>query len=254
MRKVVTIGVFILLISSLNAQTVFEWDEFANEGRFSTEVFDDDNFDVHWAGFEIGLNNFLTQNNNLNLPEQYEYLELHTGKSWNVNLNLLEFDLNLIGNNFGLGTGLGLEFNDYRFENKMPIMEEAGQIVVDSSNFGNLVNVDKAKLTMTHLTVPLLFELQFPEGDEDGFFITAGVIGGLRIGSHTKVVTRDDNGEKEKDKNRDDFYLPSFRYGYTARIGYGAVRLFANYYETPLFEKNKGPQVHPFTLGFMVSF
>ncbi len=254
MRRFITLAIFLFSLHTITAQPVIDGDEFEGEGRFGKQIIDDDNFDVHWAGFEIGLNNFLSQEYSLDLPEEYEYLELHTGKSWNINLNLVEFDVNLIGGNFGLGTGLGLEFNDYRFESKMPIKKEGGQVVVDSTHFGDLVNVDKAKLTMTHLTMPLLFELQFPEGDEDGFFITAGVIGGLRIGSHTKVVTRDDNGEKEKDKNRDDFFLSSFRYGYTARIGYGAVRLFANYYETPLFEKDKGPQVHPFTLGFMVSF
>jgi hypothetical protein len=242
------------LITIAHAQVIIDWDDFRNDDDFDIQFHDDDDFDIHWAGFEIGLNNFVTSDYSFNLPAEYSYMDLHTGKSWNININLLEYDIALFGDNFGIGTGMGLEFNDYRFDSKLPIKEGEGQIVVDSSYFGSSINVDKAKLTMTHLTVPLLLEFQVPGGDDDGFFITAGVIGGLRIGSHTKTVVIEDDGDKDKNKNRDDFYLSSFRYGFTARIGYGAVRLFANYYETPLFEKGKGPQIHPYSLGFMVSF
>jgi hypothetical protein len=84
-------------------------------------------------------------------------------------------------------------------------------------------------------------------------FFSLGLIGGLKIGSHTKVVY-EDGGDKNKDKNRSDFFLSPFRYGYTARAGYGFLKVFANYYNTTLFEKNKGPQLHPFTIGFMLSF
>ena len=253
MKKLLLITSVLLISLCSNAQTVIDWEEF-NEGDFDVDLYSDDDFDIHWAGFEIGMNNFLNQSNNLNLPGEYSYLELHTGKSWNVNLNLIEFDFNLIGENFGLGTGLGLEFNDYRFENKLPVKKGDNQLIVDSSYAGSAMDISKAKLTMTHLTIPLLFEFQIPGGDDDGFFITVGIIGGLRLGAHTKVVLIEDDGDKDKQKNRDDFYLSSFRYGYTARIGYEAVKLFVNYYETPLFKKDKGPQVHPFTLGFMLSF
>jgi hypothetical protein len=67
-------------------------------------------------------------------------------------------------------------------------------------------------------------------------------------------VVYEDRGDKNKDKNRSDFFLSPFRYGYTARAGYGFLKIFANYYNTALFEKGKGPQLYPFTIGFMLSF
>jgi len=190
----------------------------------------------------------------MSLSEENDYMDLNTGKSWNVNLNLLEYDINLIGKRFGVGTGLGLEFNDYRFDNLLPVDKGPDGVIVDSTYAGGEYNVEKAKLTTTYITVPLLFEYQVNVGEDNNkFFLGAGIIGGLKIGSHTKVVY-DRNGDEKKNKNRSDFYLSPFRYGYTVRAGYGFLKVFANYYDTPLFESGKGPQIHPFTVGFMLSF
>jgi hypothetical protein len=229
-----------------------DWDD--DGPHFDFDFGESSGFDVHWAGFEIGLNNFMNENFKMNLSDENSYMDLNTGKSWNVNLNLLEYDINLIGKRFGVGTGLGFEFNDYRFDNLLPINKGANGVIVDSSYAGDEYNVEKAKLTTTYITVPLIFEYQVNVGsDNNKFFLGAGVIGGLKIGSHTKVVY-DRDGDEKKNKNRSDFYLSPFRYGYTVRAGYGFLKLFANYYDTPLFESGKGPQIHPFTVGFMLSF
>ena len=81
-------------------------------------------------------------------------------------------------------------------------------------------------------------------------FFSTGVIGGVKIGSSTKVQY--EGTEKGKDKTRNDFNLSQFRYGLTARIGYGGFRVFANYYPTPLFEEGKGPELYPFTVGLIL--
>lgn len=241
-----------------------EWD-FDDEGwdhdwedddgpRLDFDFSEGDEFDLHWAGFEIGLNNFVNQDFSMNYSKENAFMDLNTGKSWNVNINFLEYDLNLAANKLGLGTGMGLEFNDYRFDNQLPITKRDGGIEVDSSYAGQDYNVDKAKLTSTYITVPLILEYQVKPGNSDNkFFISAGVIGGLKLGSHTKVKY-EKGGDTKKDKARGDFYLSPFRYGYTARIGYGFMKVFANYYDTTLFESGKGPELHPFTIGFTLSF
>ena len=231
-----------------------DWDDDWNhEGpNLDFDWGEDDDFDLHWAGFEFGVNNFL--NNDFSMNYSPGYMDLNTGKSWNINLNVIEYDLNLIGENFGVGTGLGFEFNDYRFDNLLPIEKQNGSIGVDSTYAADDYNVEKAKLTTTYITVPLIFEYQVKLGDDDNkFFLGAGIIGGMKIGSHTKVVYEKD-GDDKKNKNRSDFYLSPFRYGYTVRAGYGFLKLFANYYDTPLFESGKGPKLHPFTVGFSLSF
>ena len=228
-----------------------DWDN--DDPRFDFDFGEDDGFDLHWAGFEIGLNNYLNGDQSLNLSSENEFMDLNTGKSWNVNINILEYDVNLVANRLGLGTGLGFEFNDYRFDNRLPVIKGDNGILVDSSYAGSDFHVEKAKLTTTYITVPLILEYQVDVGGDNEFFIGAGIIGGIKIGSHTKVKF-DRNGDTKKDKNRSDFYLSPYRYGYTARAGYGFLKLFANYYDTSLFESGKGPKLHPFTVGFMLSF
>ncbi len=235
------------------------------EGRKDSSRFDQDDdsdfdfdfgkskekFDIHWSGFEFGINNYLNNDFSMKLSEENSFMELNTSKSWNINLNFIEYEVPIIKENFGIGTGMGFEFNDYRFDNLAPIKKADDQIISDTSY--NNMNVEKAKLTTTYITVPVLFEYQTPVDDDNKFFITAGIIGGIKIGSHTKIVYNED-GDRKKEKNRGDFYLSPLRYGYTLKMGYGFLKVFANYYETTLFQKDKGPELHPFTVGFNISF
>jgi hypothetical protein len=229
-----------------------DWDD-EDDWDFDFDFEEEDDFDVHWAGFEIGLNNYVNNDLSMSLSDQNDYMELNTGKSWNVNINFIEYDLNLIGDNLGIGTGLGLEFNDYRFDNQLPVKKGNGSILVDSSYVSEEYNLEKGKLTTTYITVPVILEYQVPVSNDNKLFFAAGIIGGLKLGSHSKVVY-EKHGDKNKDKNRSDFYLSPFRYGYTARVGYGFLKLFANYYDTSLFQKDKGPELYPFSMGFMISF
>lgn len=212
-------------------------------------------FDAHWTGVEFGLNNFMNPNYKIKPTNGLDFMELNTGKSWNINVNIIEYDHALIGNSFGVATGLGFEFNDYRFNNMLPIKKSDGEIVPDLSYDNENLIVEKAKLSTTYITVPVLLEWQTPIKEDDGkFFISGGVIGGIKIGSHTKIKYKNNEGELKKDKNRGDFYLSPFRYGYTVRAGVGFVKLYANYYATPLFEEDNAPEMHPFAAGFMFSF
>ncbi|HOP03239.1 MAG TPA: outer membrane beta-barrel protein [Tenuifilaceae bacterium] len=208
-------------------------------------------FEGHWAGFEWGFNGFMDPNYSINMKDDLKYLELRQGRSWNINLNILQYSLGFGTDKVGLVTGLGFEFNDYHFRNNTNIKVENGVTMVDSSYFDQ--SVTKSKLSTSHLTIPLLLEFQIPTyHDKHRIFISTGVIGGVRLGTHTKVVY--DDGD-EKNKVKGDFNLAAFRYGLTARIGYRGLKLFANYYPTALFEKDKGPEVYPFSVGLiLISF
>ena len=208
-------------------------------------------FEGHWAGFEWGFNGFMDPNQSINMKDDLKYLELRQGRSWNINLNILQYSIGFGTDKVGLVTGLGFEFNDYHFRNKTNIKVDNGVTVVDSFYINNNYNVVKSKLSTSHLTIPLLLEFQIPTyNDKHRIFFSTGVIGGVRLGTHTKVVYEDNN--EQKDKVKDDFNLAAFRYGITARIGYRGLKIFANYYPTALFEKDKGPEVYPFSVGLIL--
>jgi hypothetical protein len=204
-------------------------------------------FEGHYWGVDLGFNSYLTSSGELSLPAEYDYLSLNSGKSVEVTVNALQQNVSLNRKgNIGFVTGLGLNYNNYRFENN---------IVLAKDDMGNLSyefidgNVDKTKLTTLYLTAPLLFELQLSKQKKDEFYISAGGIVGYRLSSHTKVVTEED-GKKDKDKNQGSFTLNDFKYGVQARIGYRSINIYGSYYLSPLFDTNKGLELHPISIGF----
>jgi len=207
-------------------------------------------FDPHWAGVEIGVNGLMNSNQSTTLKGDAAFLDLNMGKSINFNLNFLEYGIPLAKQYVGLVTGMGLEYNNFRFSNNITLKETGGVIGADSAFIAGGINTTKTKLTTTYLTIPLLMEFQVPAG-HDKIFLSAGVIGGLKLGSHTKVVYQKD-GNEQKDKNRNDFNLATLRYGFHARVGYKFIKLYATYYPVALFEKDKGPEVYPFNVGIVL--
>lgn len=211
-------------------------------------------FKGHWAGFEWGFNGFMDADQSINMQGDLKYLELKQGRSWNLNLNFMQYSLGFGTDKIGLVTGLGLEFNDYHFRNSTSIKVEDGVTVVNNSYAldPNKI-VTKSKLSTTYFTAPLLLEFQIPTSYKHRIFFSAGVVGGVKIGSKTKVVYEGTN--KGKDKVRDDYNLSPFRYGVTARVGYRKLSLFATYYPVQLFEENKGDEIYPFAIGLrLLSF
>ncbi len=212
--------------------------------------YDRPRFRGHWAGFEWGINNFLDADNTLSREGDDWFMDLNTSRSWTINMNFAQFSLGFGTSHIGILTGMGIEFGNYYFDNNNTIIELNDYVVVDSL-FGNIT---KSKLSTTYLRVPLIFEVQFPNTIRSRrVFLSAGVVAGLKLGSHTKVVHKD-NGGKNKDKNRDDFNINPFRYGLTARVGYGNVSMFADYYLTSFFVKDKGPELNPFSVGLSFNF
>lgn len=204
-------------------------------------------FKGHWAGCEVGFNNYLTDNYNFSLPAGIEYMNLNSGKAMSFNLNFSQLSIGL-GRHIGFVTGLGLNWNNYRFDGNNNIQKDAN---------GNIIEFDpgeplkKSKLATLYLDLPVLFEVQIPT-DHQRINIAAGPIGAVKISSHSKMVYEND----DKQKSDGDFSLNMLRYGATARIGYENFLIYGTYYMTPLFKHGKGPggvDLFPFEIGIAFS-
>jgi len=209
---------------------------------------DSDKFQGHWAGFNLGLNNFLNKDYAMSLPEEAKFMELNTSKSWAVQLNPIEYSINLFRGYSGLVTGLGIEWNSYSLEREISLVKNAdGIITYTEAEEGR--QYTKNKLNAVYLTAPLLWEFQIPTNRKDHrIHFSVGITGSVKIGSNTKQVYKTE-GRKNKDKNKGDYQLSPLRYGAIAQVGYRSLRLFAQYSFTPLFELDKGPELYPFTVG-----
>ncbi|MBU8893679.1 MAG: PorT family protein [Bacteroidales bacterium] len=217
---------------------------------------DDKGFTGSWSGFSLGMSNFVDKNFSFSRDATDEYLDLNTGKSWNMNVNFAQYSINLINDKVGLVTGLGLEWNYYRFDNKNSIQENTTTGIIEIRDLATEKpgwDILESKLSTTYATLPLLLEFHSSSYQHSGVIFSAGAIGGVKLGSNTKIVYKE-NDNKNKERTRDDFNLSPFRYGVHARLGVGDWMIYGTYYFTPLFETNKGPELYPLSIGIALSF
>jgi hypothetical protein len=200
-------------------------------------------YDGHWGGVELGINSYLNSNNNFDLPVKYDFLEQKLNKSFGVNLNLIEQNFNLYKGNIGITTGVGVSWDNYRFAKDFTLISDTTVIWYRPDSIKYLKN----KLTTCYLNIPVIFEFQTHKFNQNFHFGVGGIFG-IKLGAHTKQVY-EINDRTYKPKDYDDFHLSPFRYGLTARIGWGPVNLFANYSLSTLFAKNEGPELYPIMFG-----
>lgn len=202
------------------------------------------NFESTWGGFGMGVNTFHTADYSLySGTELGEFFDINHNKSLSVNINFAEYAFSDNSNTIALVTGLGFNFMDFRFDEPITVSKEAGTgrlipVLLDG-------DVSKSKLSVSYLTAPLILELATPlKYKSNRLTLGAGVIGGLNIGSHTKIKTGD-----TKSKERRNFNINPVKYELTGRIGFGDIAVFANYGMTSLFKDEKGPDLRPLTIG-----
>lgn len=204
-------------------------------------------FDGHWQGIDFGGNQLWDVKYPTDLYDGSagDFLATRPEKSFEFNFNFAEYSFGF-NSYMGLVTGLGLNFNDYKLKNSYTVYRDEQGIIQP-----RLLQTDdlrKTKISTVYLHAPLLFEFQIP-GQYDRMFISGGVIGGVKLGQHTKTKIGN-----EKVKSRSDLNLNPIRWGYTARIGFEDVGIFATYYNTKFFETGKGPEATPWTIGLTFTF
>ena len=208
-------------------------------------------FNAHWAGFEFGLLNFLDAKSTLVSGEQMDYMIIIPEKTMSYGLNILEYDIALSRNKrFGAATGAGLEWNSLALKQNINLYEDENGIIRAEQVDPSVTDYTKNKLNVVYVTVPLILEFQIPVKHRK-FFIGAGLTGGIRAWSKQKQKYKVD-GQTYKNKKTDDFQLASFRYGATARIGYGDIGLYINYSFVPLFKEGAGPEMFPISVGLKI--
>lgn len=208
-------------------------------------------FNGHFGGVELGINTYLNNNDEFTLPAGADYMELKMPNSLVVNLNLLEANLPIIRNHLGIVTGLGIEFNNYKFENSNFLDKENGEITPVAPDPG--IEFIKSKLSVSYLKVPFMLEFQTNSGSKkNSFHLGGGANLGLRLNSHTKYKYEED-GKVNKEKEFDRFYLNPFRVAGIVKFGWGPLNFFAEYNLLSLFETGKGPELYPVSFGIALA-
>ncbi|MBX3163850.1 MAG: DUF2807 domain-containing protein [Bacteroidetes bacterium] len=201
----------------------------------------------HWAGFSLGVNGFLSPNGGFAMQNPYSYLDLNYSRSINVQLNLFQHNFHLYKNYVNLVTGFGIEWKRYMLDNNTTLNPDSSFTwgVIDNSN---TYNFSKNLLRATMLQVPLLLDFNTNKNPKKAFHVSVGAVGQFMVGSRTKQKL-ESNGDKFTKIRKDNYNMNPVSVKAHASIGYSNITAFAEYNLTPLFAKNKGPQVTPFVIG-----
>ncbi len=199
-------------------------------------------FKGHWAGVNMGFCNYA-------VSDESDFMNLNAGKSMFVGINFLQYNIGLQKNktNLGLVTGMGWTVYNYRLDNNYLVMQNDDGITIGDPVIDK--DIKKSKIVSSYINIPLLFEVQSVDESNRNAFISAGVYGGFRLGSHTKTVYY--GGDKQK--SRQDININPIQYGLMFQIGFEFIKLYGTYNLSTLYEADKGPEVNPYTIGITLA-
>lgn len=189
----------------------------------------------------LGLNNYLE---NDELPNSNSLLSLRPLGSWYLGLN---FDnVTHVAGPIYLDWGVGASLQSFSFENtRVRVLKGADDITFTEES--NIVG-DVSKLSMSHINLHFVPTISF--GRYSAFRVGFGAYAGYRINAQAKYKYDDANGNRQKDKITDNWFINPFRYGMRATIGWDSFDLFFNYDLTELFEDDiNAPRLNPVTFG-----
>lgn len=208
------------------------------------------NISTNWWIVDLGFSNYNDKTNYSSAATQSfaplstdESFKLKTWKSRNVNIWFFMQRLNVIEHVINLKYGLGLELNNYFFDDESVHFHKTPVPARVSFDYTDL---DKNKLAADYITAPIMLNINFTPHRSQGFGISGGVSGGYLYSSRQKIK---DNGHKSK--THDDFDLSKWKVSYVGEVLLGPVKLYGSYATKNMWEK--GLDQTPYTVGIRLS-
>jgi hypothetical protein len=207
------------------------------------------------TNIDFGINNYLA-NGKFPDTDNKPYAVRPWG-SWYIAGNSVQ--RTRIGKNVFMEWGIGVSWYNFKFQKDNIVMSKT-DTQVEFTNDDRDVNYIKSKLRATYINVSLVPMLDFGDhsrkprmwdGHGSAFRIGIGPYAGYRISSKSKIVY-EDNGNRQRDKTRDNFYLNNLRYGVRLQLGINSTDFFFNYDLNELFVTDKGPKLNAVSFGFIL--
>lgn len=207
------------------------------------------NLTTNWWIFDLGFSNYSDKSNYVTAAASRfvgpginkDALSLRSGKSRNVNIWFFMQKLNIAKHILNLKYGMGLELNNYNFENtKLAFAKNPTNISTGTTDF------KKVKLAADYVTIPIMLNINFTPNRKNGFSLSGGISAGYLYSARYKTVI---DGDKKKLKN--DFDLEPFKLSYIGELAMGPVRLYGSYAMKNMWAK--GLDMTPFNIGFRFS-
>ena len=215
----------------------------------------------HSFNLEVGLSNWLEEGAFADGNEQYV---VKPWGSWYI--GVASTQKTSIGGPLFLEWGGHINWYNWKFDDRDTRLTKEDTQVVFSAD--NSVEGVKSKLSASYIGVHIVPMLDFSYGSRHvktlekgslrvtkykkrGFRIGAGMYGGYRLGSHTRIVFKEE-GDREKDKESGNFFLNNFRYGIRGQAGFKGFDCFINYDLNEVFSSNRGPSLNAISFGVIL--
>ncbi|MBB1286334.1 outer membrane beta-barrel protein [Flavisolibacter sp. BT320] len=210
------------------------------------------NISTNWWIVDLGFANYKDETNYAAAQQSgfvsadiasKDNLELRTGKSVNVNIWIFQQKLNLVKHVVNLKYGLGVELNNYRFDDeKVRFTKNPTTIRLDQE----LASAGKNKLAADYATIPMMLNFNFTPGKRNGFGFSAGVSVGYLYSARQKIKQ-----DGDKTKLHDNFNLEKWKVSYIGELTLGPVRLYGSLATRNMWEK--GLDQTPYNVGIRFS-
>ncbi len=235
-----------------NPNEIDDWDDDDwMERKKTTYETDRESRTTYDFNVDIGLNNWLDDGE---FPDANNSpYAIKPFGSWYVGLNSM--NSTWIAGPVFLEWGVGISWYNWKLEEADFRIEKGPERV----EFNRIPNVSgkKSKLTASYINVIMVPMFDFSKGrkkvksleyrmfkvkrsSKKSFRFGVGGYVGYRIGSHTKFRFNE-GSTREKDKERDNFYLKNFRYGLRGQVGWKDIELFLAYDLNEVFAPDRGP-------------
>ena len=174
----------------------------------------------------------------LDLPDDIEY----RGYSFGINAFIIHDLFRKIDKPFSIGLGYGISSHNVHTDGIFSVVDSLDATYAFLDKIADNNNLKKNKYTINYLEFPI--ELRYIDQNGSGFKFHLGARIGYKLGDYSKIV--DGFGKRKFYKTAG---LHDFRYGVHSRIGYGRFTFVGYYSISPLFKKNRGPELTQYSFG-----
>jgi len=215
------------------------------------------NLTTNWWIFDLGFSSFNDKTNYASAAAQSyapgsnkSWFDIKDGRSRNVNVWFFMQRLNVVKHVVNLKYGLGLELNNYHYEQPIRYQKNTiaipnpPRVILDATSGRSY---EKNKLAADYLTVPMMLNFNFTPNRKNGFGFSGGISAGYLYSARNKTNTSDEG----KKKSKDDFELEKWKIAYIGELSLGPVRFYGSYAKKSMYER--GMDMTPYTFGFRFS-
>lgn len=180
---------------------------------------------------------------------------LQTGNalsSWNIQINPFEYRQPLIGDVFGITTGLGFDWWRFNVSPQTVISRNENGVLTLATDSDRQVR--RNHLSLSYVRIPLLVSLRSRSNPEEALHLECGLVGGVRI--HNQYVRKTSDSESKYVDKIKGFGMNPLQLNARLVLGFGGFSVFAEVPFRPLWSESfmgDNPLIYPVTLGVKFS-